>query len=101
LLHTQFLNLSFTKQNQQNLFQQKPNITQNNKDLLFPLSSVTIIVAYLMKSGGMSLSEALQHVKNKRPQAAPNRCFIGQLEEFEKSLQGENCICLKYRQTSI
>jgi hypothetical protein len=101
LLHAQFLNLSCTKQNQQNLFQQKPNITQNNKDLLFPLSSVTIIVAYLMKSGGMSLFEVLQHVKNKKPQATPNCGFIRQLEEFEKSLQGENCICLKYRQTSI
>jgi len=57
---------------------------------------VTIIVAYLMKSRGMSLSEALQHVKTKRPQAAPNRGFIRQLEDFEKSLQGENCINLKY-----
>jgi hypothetical protein len=101
LLHARFLNLSCTKQNQQNLFQQKPNITQNNKDLLFSLSSVTIIVAYLMKSGGMSLFEVLQHVKNKKPQATPNCGFIRQLEEFEKSLQGENCICLKYRQTSI
>ncbi|CAI8585003.1 unnamed protein product [Vicia faba] len=53
--------------------------------------SVTIIVAYLMKSRGMGLSEALQHVKNKRPKAAPNRGFIRQLEDFEKSLQGENC----------
>ncbi|PNX93984.1 dual specificity protein phosphatase 1, partial [Trifolium pratense] len=59
--------------------------------------SVTIIVAYLMKSRGMSLSEALEHVKNKRPRAAPNRGFIRQLEDFEKSLQGENCINLKYR----
>nr|AFK39190.1 unknown [Medicago truncatula] len=49
--------------------------------------SVTIIVAYLMKSRGMSLSEALQHVKCKRPQATPNRGFIRQLEDFEKSLQ--------------
>ncbi|CAK8563552.1 unnamed protein product [Lathyrus sativus] len=58
--------------------------------------SVTIIVAYLMKYRGMSLSEALQHVKNKRPKAAPNRGFIRQLEEFEKSLQGENCISIKF-----
>ncbi|KAJ1405616.1 Tyrosine specific protein phosphatases domain [Sesbania bispinosa] len=50
--------------------------------------SVTIVVAYLMKTRGMSLSEALQHVKSKRPQAAPNPGFIRQLEEFEKSLQG-------------
>ncbi|KAI5415965.1 dual specificity protein phosphatase 1 [Lathyrus oleraceus] len=58
--------------------------------------SVTIIVAYLMKYRGMSLSEALQHVKNKRPKAAPNRGFIRQLEDFEKSLQGENCINIEY-----
>jgi len=49
-----------------------------------------------MKSRGMSLSEALQYVKNKRSQAAPNRGFIRQLEDFEKSLEGENFINLKY-----
>ncbi|XP_057421881.1 dual specificity protein phosphatase 1-like isoform X2 [Lotus japonicus] len=49
--------------------------------------SVTIIVAYLMKTLGMSLSEALKHVKSKRPQAAPNSGFMRQLEDFEKSLQ--------------
>ncbi|CAI8607607.1 unnamed protein product [Vicia faba] len=54
---------------------------------LFLPSSVTIIVAYLMKSRGMKLSEAPQHVKNKRPKTAPNRGFIRQLEDFEKSLQ--------------
>ena len=57
---------------------------------------MTIVVAHLMKSRGMSLSEALQYVKNKRSQAAPNRGFIRQLEDFEKSLEGENFINLKY-----
>lgn len=41
-----------------------------------------------MKTCGMSLSDALQHVQSKRPQAAPNSGFIRQLEDFEKSLQG-------------
>ncbi|KAK7264516.1 hypothetical protein RJT34_32125 [Clitoria ternatea] len=50
--------------------------------------SVTIVVAYLMKTRGMSFSEALQHVKSKRPSASPNPGFIRQLEDFEKSLQG-------------
>ncbi|XVE84316.1 hypothetical protein DITRI_Ditri17bG0003200 [Diplodiscus trichospermus] len=50
--------------------------------------SVTIIVAYLMKKHGMTLSQALEHVKCKRPLAAPNSGFISQLKEFEKSLQG-------------
>ncbi|XP_040996150.1 dual specificity protein phosphatase 1 [Juglans microcarpa x Juglans regia] len=51
--------------------------------------SVTIVVAYLMKKHGMSLSQALEHVKSKRPQAAPNSGFISQLRDFEKSLQDE------------
>ncbi|GAV60919.1 DSPc domain-containing protein/Myb_DNA-bind_3 domain-containing protein [Cephalotus follicularis] len=50
--------------------------------------SVTIIVAYLMKRHGMSLSQSLEHVRNRRPRASPNSGFICQLQEFEKSLQG-------------
>ncbi|KAK7361902.1 hypothetical protein VNO77_03993 [Canavalia gladiata] len=50
--------------------------------------SVTIIVAYLMKTSGMSFSEAMQHVRRKRPSAYPNAGFIQQLEDFEKSIQG-------------
>lgn len=50
--------------------------------------SVTIVVAYLMKKHGMSLSQALEHVKSKRPRAAPNSGFISQLENYEKTLQG-------------
>ncbi|KAG8658728.1 dual specificity protein phosphatase 1 isoform X2 [Manihot esculenta] len=50
--------------------------------------SVTIVVSYLMRKHGMSLSQALDHVKKRRPQAAPNLGFISQLQDFEKSLQG-------------
>nr|XP_043623968.1 dual specificity protein phosphatase 1-like [Erigeron canadensis] len=50
--------------------------------------SVTIVVAYLMKKHGMSLSEALNLVKSKRSAAAPNSGFMLQLQNFEKSLQG-------------
>ncbi|XP_015389077.1 dual specificity protein phosphatase 1 isoform X3 [Citrus sinensis] len=50
--------------------------------------SVTIVVAYLMKKHGMSLSQAMGHVKSRRPQAAPNSGFLLQLQELEKSLQG-------------
>ncbi|XAR57196.1 Phosphoprotein phosphatase [Bertholletia excelsa] len=50
--------------------------------------SVTIVVAYLMKKHGMSLSEALQLVRSKRHIAAPNSGFMSQLQEFEKSLRG-------------
>ncbi|PIA24986.1 hypothetical protein AQUCO_13500007v1 [Aquilegia coerulea] len=48
--------------------------------------SVSIIVAYLMKKHRMTLSQALEHVKSKRPQAAPNAGFLLQLQNFEISL---------------
>ncbi|XP_030515622.1 dual specificity protein phosphatase 1-like [Rhodamnia argentea] len=50
--------------------------------------SVTIVVAYLMKKHGMSLSQALEHVKSRRPQASPNSGFIAQLQDYEKFLRG-------------
>jgi len=52
--------------------------------------SVTVVVAYLMKKHGMSVSEALKHVKNKRPIASPNSGFMLQLQNFEKSLRGSD-----------
>ncbi|KAK6930014.1 Dual specificity phosphatase, catalytic domain [Dillenia turbinata] len=51
--------------------------------------SVTIVVAYLMKKRGMSLSQALDYVKSRRHQASPNYGFLKQLKEFEQSLRGE------------
>lgn len=57
---------------------------------------MTIVVAYLMKRHGMRLSEALAHVKSKRPQAGPNSGFISQLQDFEKSLQGALSLILLY-----
>jgi len=52
--------------------------------------SVTVVVAYLMKKHGMSMSEALKHVKSKRPIASPNSGFMLQLQNFEKSLRGSD-----------
>ncbi|XP_043696799.1 dual specificity protein phosphatase 1-like isoform X2 [Telopea speciosissima] len=49
--------------------------------------SVTVVVAYLMKKYHMSLSQALELVRSKRPQAAPNSGFMLQLQNFEKSLK--------------
>ncbi|XP_071717002.1 dual specificity protein phosphatase 1-like [Rutidosis leptorrhynchoides] len=49
--------------------------------------SVTIVVAYLMKKHGLSLSETLKFVKSKRDVAAPNSGFMLQLQNYEKSLQ--------------
>lgn len=51
--------------------------------------SVTIVVAYLMKKHGLNLSQALEHVKSRRPQAAPNSGFISQLQSFERSLHAD------------
>nr|XP_027116202.1 dual specificity protein phosphatase 1-like isoform X1 [Coffea arabica] len=50
--------------------------------------SVTVVVAYLMKKHGMSLSQALEHVRNKRPVASPNPGFMSQLQNFGKTLKG-------------
>ncbi|CAN1280488.1 Dual specificity protein phosphatase 1B [Linum perenne] len=52
--------------------------------------SVTIVVAYLMKKHYMTLSQALQHVRSRRPQANPNPGFISQLRKFQQTLQGES-----------
>ncbi|KAG6432219.1 hypothetical protein SASPL_103793 [Salvia splendens] len=49
--------------------------------------SVTVVVAYLMFKHGMSLSEAVDHVRVKRPMMCPNQGFISQLEEYAKYLQ--------------
>lgn len=48
--------------------------------------SGTIVVAYLMKQHRMSLSQALELVRSKRPQVQPNYGFMMQLQNFEKSI---------------
>ncbi|KAL2339151.1 hypothetical protein Fmac_013597 [Flemingia macrophylla] len=50
--------------------------------------SVSIVIAYLIKTRGMSFNEALRHVRTVRPTAFPNQGFINQLMDFEKSLKG-------------
>ncbi|KAK4478022.1 hypothetical protein RD792_017287 [Penstemon davidsonii] len=54
--------------------------------------SVTIIVAYLMFKNGMSLSEAMEHVKGKRPVVSPNSGFMLQLADYERYLRGNSFI---------
>ncbi|TYJ19757.1 hypothetical protein E1A91_A09G214100v1 [Gossypium mustelinum] len=51
--------------------------------------SVTVVIAYLMKKHGMRFSQALEHIKRRRPQASPNSGFILQLQQFEKTLRGK------------
>lgn len=55
-----------------------------------------------MKKHGMSLAQALAHVKERRPVAGPNSGFIAQLQNLEKTLQGNSItIMLTWIDTSI
>lgn len=49
--------------------------------------SVTITIAYLMKFHRMSTTRAYQYLKDMRPAISPNLNFMGQLIEFERSLE--------------
>lgn len=51
--------------------------------------SVTITVAYLMYSLSLSLNDAYDHVKRRKPNISPNFSFMGQLMDFERSLRLE------------
>jgi protein-tyrosine phosphatase len=48
--------------------------------------SVTVVVAYLMKTKNMSLKQALDLVKTKRPTMCPNEGFQTQLQTYEKAV---------------
>eukprot|EP01138_Halocafeteria_seosinensis_P010834 gb/GECG01011065.1/.p1 GENE.gb/GECG01011065.1/~~gb/GECG01011065.1/.p1 ORF type:complete len:254 (+),score=22.17 gb/GECG01011065.1/:1-762(+) len=48
--------------------------------------SVSVVVAYLMMVEGMSSKRARRYIRKKRPAAQPNKYFLDQLKEFEKTL---------------
>lgn len=48
--------------------------------------SSTIAIAYVMVKLSMTMLEAFHFVKSKRPIVAPNFNFMGQLLDFESSL---------------
>ncbi|XP_040374997.1 dual specificity protein phosphatase 1 isoform X2 [Rosa chinensis] len=50
--------------------------------------SVAVVIPYLLKKHGMTLFEALDHVKSGRAWAAPNAGFSTQLYEYEMFLSG-------------
>ena len=50
--------------------------------------SATVCIAYIMQSKKMSLKEAYKFVKSKRPIISPNLNFMGQLTEYQKTLEG-------------
>ena len=49
--------------------------------------SVTVALAYLMRTHGIKWRESLDKLKVTRPQASPNEGFIVQLDEYQKELK--------------
>lgn len=45
--------------------------------------SATVVVAYVMRYKQMSFTEALQYVKDRKPDIAPNRGFLNLLQTFD------------------
>jgi atypical dual specificity phosphatase len=54
--------------------------------------SPSVVIAYLMATQGMSLSDSLSHVKGKREISSPNSGFIDQLADYEKKLKGHAAV---------
>lgn len=48
--------------------------------------SVSIIIAYLIKTFGLNFEKSLQIIKYKRPIACPNTSFSNQLQQYYKDL---------------
>lgn len=48
--------------------------------------SATVCIAYMMQSQRMTLKEAYEHVRGRRPIISPNLHFMGQLMVFEQEL---------------
>ena len=55
--------------------------------------SSTIVIAYIMKYSGLSMTSAFHYVKSKRTIVAPNFNFMGQLLEFEQQLNQGQISC--------
>ena len=66
-------------------------ITQNRGVLIHCLGgvsrSVTVTIAYLISALNMTLNEAYDFVKQRKPSVNPNLNFMGQLLEFERQLR--------------
>lgn len=58
--------------------------------------SATLCLAYLMKHHRMSLKDAYNHTKAKRPQVRPNVSFVKQLMDFEQNLYGTPTVTMVY-----
>lgn len=58
--------------------------------------SASLCLAYLIKYHRMSLKDAYQHVKSRRPQIRPNVGFVKQLMEFEFKQTGSRSVSMVY-----
>lgn len=58
--------------------------------------SASLCLAYLIKYHRMSLKDAYNHVKAKRPQIRPNVAFVKQLMEFEFKQNGSRSVSMVY-----
>ncbi|XP_049290470.1 dual specificity protein phosphatase 18-like [Anopheles funestus] len=58
--------------------------------------SASLCLAYLMKYHRMSLKDAYNHIKDKRPQIRPNVSFVKQLMDFEQKLYGTRTVTMVY-----
>lgn len=58
--------------------------------------SASLCLAYLMKYHRMSLKDAYNHIKDKRPQIRPNVSFVKQLMDFEHKLYGTRTVTMVY-----
>lgn len=54
--------------------------------------SASICLAYLMKHQGLTLLDAYNYVKLRRPKIKPNCGFFKQLIEYEKEIFGDNTV---------
>lgn len=58
--------------------------------------SASLCLAYLIKYHRMSLKDAYNHVKARRPQIRPNVAFVKQLMEFEFKQHGTRSVAMVY-----
>ena len=52
--------------------------------------SPTVVIAYLMWKRRLSLNDAINFVKKKRPEISPNLSFMKQLQMFQELLREKN-----------
>lgn len=54
--------------------------------------SATIVIYYMMVTKNMTLRDAYNHVKERRPIITPNPSYVKQLLEIELEMFGKNSI---------